>query len=196
MALGLPKNWKLGKKVLISSSALTCAAIAAITVSISNNGVEQNIDDQLIEEEYPVVNLNDTLVDAEISDTDSNDRVLEMKIEGQGEEDIENISVLKPYPIEIQTASEDLADLRNPFAPPTALGSAQGIPAPFITIKGFASNKDDERAFLNINNSEDLEYAIGQEVGNGYRIVEIDPKIRTVSVSDGISRFSYMLREF
>ena len=196
MALGLPKNWRLGKKVLISSSAVTCVAIAAITVSISNNGVEQNIDAQLIEEEYPVVNLNDTLVDAEISDTDSNDRVLEMKIEGQGEEDIENISVLKPYPIEIQTATEDLADLRNPFAPPTALGSAQGIPAPFITIKGFASNKDDERAFLNINNSEDLEYAIGQEVGNGYRIVEIDPKIRTVSVSDGISRFSYMLREF
>ena len=55
---------------------------------------------------------------------------------------------------------------------------------------------EDPKAFLNINNSEDYEYRIGQDVGNGYIIVEIEPESRKISVSDGINQFSYILKEF
>ena len=105
---------------------------------------------------------------------------------------------MRPYPVEIQAASKDLANLRNPFSPPTALGSAQGIAAPLITIKGFAANINDPnpKVFLNINNSEDNEYQIGQEVGGGYRIVGIEPKDQKIIVSDGINRYDYILKEF
>ena len=105
---------------------------------------------------------------------------------------------LKPYPSELQSAARDLAESRNPFAAPTALGSAQGIPGPLISIKGFARSKDESKptVFLSVNQSQDLIYQIGQEVGNGYRIVSIEPSKKLVIISDGINRLDYVFKEF
>ena len=107
-------------------------------------------------------------------------------------------SNLKPYPSEPQSAARDLAESRNPFAAPTALGSAQGVPGPLISIKGFALSKDQSEptVFLSVNQSQDLIYQIGQEVGNGYRIVSIQPPKKLVIISDGINRLDYVFKEF
>ena len=105
---------------------------------------------------------------------DENKKPMKENKHVEGEKHAGNISFLKPYPSEIQSRSEDLANLRNPFTAPSALGSAQGIPAPLIAIKGFAANMEDPKAFLNINNSEDYEYRIGQDVGNGYKLLKLN----------------------
>ena len=202
MAFGLPKTgdlFKLGsKKLLIASSAITCLAVGIVYVSISNKNVDNYANNNFSD-------LDNIIDNAEETSTNKKDKAqnwenigVEKKKETKEEENTKKISVLKPYPNEIQTASKDLADLRNPFAPPAALGSTQGIAAPLITIKGFATSKFDPnpRAFLSINNSEDNEYQIGQDIGKGYRIVEIDPETQKVIVSDGINRYDYILKEF
>ena len=109
-----------------------------------------------------------------------------------------NPSILKPYPSDLQSASKDLAESRNPFTAPNALGSVQGVPGPAISIKGFALSKDKSKptVFLSVNQSQDLIYQIGQEVGNGYRIVSIEPPTKLVVISDGINRLNYVLKEF
>ena len=60
---------------------------------------------------------------------------------------------------------------------------------------GFAANMEDPKAFLNINNSKDYEYRIGQDVEMATKLLKLnrEPKI---SVSDGINQFSYILKEF
>lgn len=195
MALGLPNSIKLmnapSKRVLIASSAVACLVITATITSFTNNSMYEDTSNEITEASDKIEYFDGTILGA-----NSKNEGWDETVSDKGKEVTKNISVLKPYPLEIQSASQDLANLRNPFAPPTSFGSAQGIPAPLISIKGFAANKNDPRVFLNIDNSEDFEYKIGQTVGSGYRIVEINSINQLIIVSDGISRFKYILKEY
>jgi len=64
-----------------------------------------------------------------------------------------------------------------------------------ISIKGFSGSRDSQSyVFMSINNSEDYQYRLGQEVGNGYRITSINTSSQSITISDGISRFNYVLK--
>ena len=105
-------------------------------------------------------------------------------------------SILKTYPTRSSSVSEDLASLRNPFSPPTGFGLSQASLAPIIKIKGFSGRGDTTRpvAFLSVNNASDTFYQIGQDVGNGYRIVSILPGEKRVIISNGMNRYDYKLK--
>ena len=162
------------KKLLIVSGSITCIASIATAISVFN--VKQ------LDKDYDMV--------ADDHKVHISDKLIKNKSN--------NPMGLKPYPSDLQSAARDLAESRNPFAAPSALGSAQGVPGPLISIKGFARSKDESKptVFLSINQSQDLIYQIGQEVGNGYRIVSIEPQTKSVVVSDGINRLEYVLKEY
>lgn len=159
-------------RLLVVSGSVTCIALFAI--AISTFSIKPS-DDTYVTDVYQADDGNAPLTNSE-----------------------NNSSLLKPYPSDLQSAARDLAESRNPFAPPTAMGSVQGVPGPLISIKGFAQSKDESKpaVFLSINQSQDLIYQIGQEVGNGYRIVSIEPETKLLIISDGINRLSYVLKEF
>jgi len=99
---------------------------------------------------------------------------------------------LRPYPAIQAVPGPELAILRNPFVAPSGLALAKVMPAPMISIKGFSGSGDSQRyVFLSINNSDDYQYGLGQEVGNGYRITSINSTSQSVTISDGITRFNY-----
>ena len=200
MALRLPKMIEAinhpKKRILLISGGLTFLAIAGSSVTFYNGRIEKDVYMEDENSDMLEVDLDNTFLETEDETWDENNKPMKENKHIEGKKHIENISFLKPYPSTIQSRSEDLANLRNPFTAPSALSSAQGIPAPLISIKGFAANMEDPKAFLNINNSEDYEYRIGQDVGNGYIIVEIEPESRKISVSDGVNQFSYILKEF
>ena len=184
------------KRILLISGGLTFLAIAGSSVTFYNGRIEKDVYMGDENNDMIAADLDYTYLDTEDEVWDEKNRPMKKNEHKEVKKHVEDISFLKPYPSEIQSRSEDLANLRNPFTAPSALGSAQGIPAPLIAIKGFAANMEDPKAFLNINNSEDYEYRIGQDVGNGYIIVEIEPESRKISVSDGVNQFSYILKEF
>ena len=102
--------------------------------------------------------------------------------------------VLRPYPSIQAVPGPELAMVRNPFAAPSGLALAKVMPAPMVSIKGFSGSGDSQSyVFMSINNSADYQYRLGQEVGNGYRITSINTSSQTITISDGISRFNYVL---
>ena len=159
-------------RLLVVSGSVTCIALFAIAIST-----------------FSIKPSDDTYVTDVLQADDGNAPLTNSE---------NNSSLLKPYPSDLQSAARDLAESRNPFSPPTAMGSVQGVPGPLISIKGFAQSKDESKpaVFLSINQSQDLIFQIGQEVGNGYRIVSIEPPTKSVIISDGINRLSYALKEF
>ena len=200
MALGLPKSIKLTNpaagKALIATCAGACLVMTAIVLLSRNESINNTTGIEIAETDDTMMSLSDATTASKGNDLNTSETLMNQDKVEVDETVIRNNSVLKPYPLEIQAASRDLANLRNPFAPPTSLGSAKGIPAPRISIKGFAGSEYDPRVFLNINDSEDSEYQIGHDVGSGYRIVGINSTNQTIIISDGISRFNYTLKEF
>jgi len=108
-----------------------------------------------------------------------------------------NLKGLNSYPeMNIKLAPE-VSIVRNPFASPSSVTTDASTPAPNISLKGFAGLAgSSQHVFLSIDGAQTYQFRVGQEIGNGFRIVAINTTTRNIVVSNGKSRFKYQLRDF
>jgi len=108
-----------------------------------------------------------------------------------------NIYKLNSYPSARMGLAPEMAIMRNPFTKPISTSLATVIPPPILEIKGFSvAGVGSKYVFMSVDNSQDSQYRIGQEIGNGYRLTLINPSSQLIRISNGISRFEYKVKGY
>jgi len=117
---------------------------------------------------------------------------------GRGSDPVAAASLkgLNSYPeMNIKLAPE-VSIVRNPFASPSSATTDVSTPAPNISLKGFAGLGGlSQYVFLSIDGAQTYQFRVGQEIGNGFRIVAINTNAKNIVVSNGKSRFKYQLKD-
>ena len=99
---------------------------------------------------------------------------------------------LKDYPANFRLSELEKKMIRNPFNEPNATISGYGN-APIIEIAGFANAMGIASVFLNVNNTKDTLYKVGDKIGSGFAISGINMNNKTITISNGKDEYSYKL---
>ena len=99
---------------------------------------------------------------------------------------------LKDYPANFRLSELEKKMIRNPFNEPNETISGYGN-APKIEIAGFANAMGIASVFLNINNTKDTLYKVGDKIGSGFTISGIDMNNKTITISNSKDEYSYKL---
>ena len=103
---------------------------------------------------------------------------------------VELYDSLKDYPNNFYASDTQRRLIRNPFDKP--LVSLNGSKTtPNIKVIGFAASVEQSSVFLKIGSSKEKAYKIGEEIGSGYRITQINMADKQIYISNGNEIFTY-----
>jgi len=107
-----------------------------------------------------------------------------------------NSKGLNLYPDMNTRLTPEVSIVRNPFSSPSSARLDVSMPAPNISLKGFAGLSGlSQHVFLSVDGARTYQFRVGQEIGNGFRIVAINSTAKNIIVSNGRSRFKYQLKD-
>ena len=107
---------------------------------------------------------------------------------------VESYSSLKDYPSNFEVNDMNKRLIRNPFEKPLiSLKTTGNIPK--INITGFATSISGVSVFLKIGLGDEESYKIGDEIGNGFKVIQINMPEKQVDISDGEEIYSYKIAD-
>lgn len=131
-----------------------------------------------------ITSVGSTVASQEKRNVESNEKSINEKTTG------ELYDSLKDYPNDFYVSNAQKRFIRNPFDKP--LISFNGSKnTPNIKVIGFAMSVERPTVFLKIGLSEEKAYKVGDEIGNGYRVTQINMPYKQIYISNGNEIFSY-----
>ena len=105
---------------------------------------------------------------------------------------VESYGSLKDYPSNFEVNDMNKRLIRNPFEKPLISLKTTGN-MPKINITGFATSTRGVSVFLKIGLGDEVSYKIGDEIGNGFKVIQINMPEKQVDISDGEEIYSYKI---
>ena len=128
--------------------------------------------------------VNTTLASQENRNMETNKRSANEKTT------VEIYNSLKDYPNNFYVGDIQRRLIRNPFDKPLASFNVSKT-TPNIKVIGFAASVGKSSVFLKIGLNKEKSYKVGDEIGNGYRITQINMPDKQIYISDGNEIFTY-----
>ena len=106
----------------------------------------------------------------------------------------ESYEALKDYPNDFFAKNTQKRLARDPFdLPMSELNNSMNTPN--ISVIGFAKSMENSSVFLKVGLDAEKAYKVGDEIVNGYRIIQIDMPEKQVDIGNGDEILSYKITD-
>ena len=106
----------------------------------------------------------------------------------------ESYEALKEYPDNFFAKDTQKRLARDPFDLPMSVLN-NSLSTPNISVIGFARSMENSSVFLRVGLDAEKAYSVGDEIVNGYRVIQIDMQEKQVDISNGDEILSYKIAE-
>ena len=106
----------------------------------------------------------------------------------------ESYDALKEYPDKFFAKDTQKRLTRDPFDLPMSVLN-NSLSTPNISVIGFARSMENSSVFLRVGLDPEKAYNIGDEIVNGYRVIQIDMPEKQVDISNGDEILSYKIAD-
>ena len=106
----------------------------------------------------------------------------------------ESYEALKEYPDNFFAKDTQKRLTRDPFDLPMSVLN-NSLSTPNISVIGFARSMKNSSVFLRVGLDAEKAYNVGDEIVNGYRVIQIDMQEKQVDISNGDEILSYKIAE-